>query len=85
MGFRFQGPLTGSIQFGLLANIGGIVAGSDLSYQVRPMLNFGVGSGISIDAGYQWAYMDYETGSGLRRFAYDVSTTGPILGLTFRF
>lgn len=85
VGFRFQGPLTGSIQFGLLANIGGIVAGSDLSYQVRPMLNFGVGSGISIDAGYQWAYMDYETGSGLRRFAYDVSTTGPILGLTFRF
>jgi hypothetical protein len=85
VGFRFQGPLTKSLQFSLLANIGGIVAGSDLSYQVRPMLNLGVGSGITIDAGFQWAYMDYETGSGLRRFAYDVSTTGPILGATFRF
>lgn len=85
VGFRFQGPLTNSLQFSLLANIGGIVTGSDLSYQVRPMLNFAVGSGITIDAGFQWAYMDYETGSGLNRFVYDVSTTGPILGATFRF
>lgn len=85
VGFRFQSKLAGSVGLGLLANIGGFGVGSDLSYQVRPMLNFGVGSGITIDAGYQWVYMDYETGSGLQRFAYDVFTTGPILGVTFRF
>ena len=85
VGFRFQGPLSGAVGFGLLANIGGFGIGSDLSYQVRPMLNFSLSRAISIDAGYQWAYMDYETGSGLKRFAYDVNTTGPILGMTFRF
>lgn len=85
VGFRFQGPLTSGVGFGLVANIGGFGVGSDLAYQVRPMLNFSVSRAITIDAGYQWAYMDYETGEGLRRFAYDVSTTGPILGVTFRF
>ncbi|MCG2841774.1 hypothetical protein L6Q21_12350 [Sandaracinobacter sp. RS1-74] len=84
-GFRFQGPLGGATTFSLLANIGGFGLGSDLALQVKPMLSFGVGSGISIDAGYQLAYMDYESGSGRDRFAYDVLTHGPLLGVTFRF
>ena len=49
------------------------------------MQTFSVSRAITIDAGYQWASLDYATGEGLRRFAYDVSTTGPILGVTFRF
>ena len=85
VGFRFQSPVAGNFGFGLLANIGGFGIGSDISYQVRPMVNFDISSSISIDAGYQWAYMDYKTGEGLRRFSYDVMTTGPILGVSFRF
>ncbi|WP_426256996.1 hypothetical protein, partial [Sphingomonas sp. DC2300-3] len=30
-------------------------------------------------------YMDYESGSGPDRFAYDVLTDGPIIGISFRF
>ncbi|WP_416908987.1 MAG: hypothetical protein ACMVO5_05080 [Polymorphobacter sp.] len=85
LGFRFNGPLSKTTSFGVLANVGGFGVGSDIAVQVRPMLNFAVGSGITLDAGYQFVYMDYETGTGTNRFAYDVLTTGPILGLTFRF
>ncbi len=81
----FNGPSSKSTNFGLLENIGGFGIGSDIAIQVRPMLNFAVGSGMTIDAGFQFVYMDYESGSGLNRFAYDVLTTGPILGVTFRF
>lgn len=85
VGFRFSSPLGGSTSFSLLANVGGFGIGSDIAIQTRPMLSFGVGSGISIDVGYQLVYMDYESGSGSDRFAYDVLTSGPILGVTFRF
>ena len=85
LGFRFNSGLDRSVNFGLLANVGGFGVGSDLAIQVRPMLNFRVGSGITIDAGYQFVYMDYESGAGTDRFAYDVLTTGPIVGVTFRF
>lgn len=85
LGFRFNGSIGSATSFGLLANVGGFGVGSDIAIQVRPMLNFAVGSGITIDAGYQFVYMDYETGAGTSRFAYDVMTTGPILGVTFRF
>ncbi len=85
VGFRFNGPISSGTSFGLLANVGGFGVGSDIAIQVRPMLNFKVGSGITIDAGYQFVYMDYETGTGVQRFAYDVLTTGPILGVSFRF
>lgn len=85
VGFRFNGPISNSTSFGLIANAGGFGIGSAIAIQVRPMLSFKVGKGITIDAGYQFFYMDYETGADRNRFAYDVLTTGPILGLSFRF
>lgn len=84
VGFRFQAPLSGATGFSLLADIGGFGIGSDLALQVKPMLSFGSGS-ITFDAGYQLVYMDYESGSGADRFAYDVLAHGPVLGVTFRF
>ncbi len=35
--------------------------------------------------GYRALYQDYETGSGADKFKYDITTHGPILGLTYRF
>ena len=84
IGFRFQAPLSGNTSFSLLANVGGFGLASDLALQVKPMLSFGSGS-ISFDAGYQLFYMDYSSGGGYQRFAYDVLTQGPVLGMTFRF
>lgn len=85
VGVRFQAPISNGIQAGVLANVGGFGVGSDISVQLRPMVNFAIARNITIDAGYQFIYMDYKSGSGNRRFAYDVLTDGPILGASFRF
>lgn len=85
VGVRFQAPISKGIQAGVLANVGGFGVGSDISVQIRPMVNFSIARNITIDGGYQFIYMDYKSGSRDRRFAYDVTTDGPILGATFRF
>lgn len=85
VGFRFAAPIGGNNSFSVLANVGGFGVGSDLAIQVKPMLSFGIGRTTTIDLGYQLFYMDYETGSGTDRFAYDVLTEGPIIGVSFRF
>lgn len=85
LGFRFVGPIGGNNSVSVLANIGGFGVASDMAIQVKPMLSFGVSAATSIDVGYQLVYMDYETGTGTDRFAYDVLTHGPIVGVSFRF
>ena len=37
----------------------------------------------SLLAAYRALYVDYETGSGLDRFRYDMLTQGPMVGITF--
>lgn len=85
VGVRFKAPISNTVSAGVLGNVGGFGVGSDISVQIRPMINFSVASNISIDAGYQFIYMDYKSGSGGDRFVYDVTTDGPIIGATFRF
>lgn len=85
IGVRFNAPISRSVSAGLLGNVGGFGIGSDIAVQIRPMINFSVSPNISIDAGYQFIQMDYESGSGNDRFLYDVTTDGPIIGATFRF
>lgn len=85
VGFRFAAPIGANNSFSVLANVGGFGVGSDIAIQVKPMLSFGISRTTTIDLGYQIVYMDYETGSGTDRFAYDVLTEGPIIGVSFRF
>jgi hypothetical protein len=85
IGARFTAPMSNSSKFAMLANIGGFGIGSDIAVQAKPMFSFGVGEGITLDAGMQFVYMDYESGTGADRFNYDVFTWGPIFGATFRF
>lgn len=85
VGVRVTAPLGDTSRFTFLANAGGFGLGSDIAIQMRPMVSFGVSSSTTIDVGYQVFYMKYESGSGSRRFMYDVVTDGPILGATFRF
>jgi len=85
VGLRFQAPVSAGIDAAMLANIGGFGIGSDIAVQLRPMVNFSIARNITIDAGYQFIYMDYKNKSGSQRFVYDVTTDGPIIGATFRF
>ena len=85
IGARVRVPLSGATTLGLLANVGGFGAASDLAFQARPTLGIQIGRRTAVELGYQWVYMDYESNSGGNRFAYDVWTDGPLLGLSFRF
>ena len=73
------------VQLKVYTEIGGFGVGSDFTWQVFPTVGFKFTDHFSLEAGYRWLDMDYETGDGSERFVYDVLTQGPVGGLAFRF
>ncbi len=69
----------------LYTEIGGFGAGSDLTWQIFPTVGWSFTDRFSLQVGYRWLDLDYETGDGNDRFAWDVLTQGPVGGLAFRF
>jgi len=78
-------PIWKSISLHVKGDIGGFGAGSDLTWQAYPYLNWQISKLASVQAGYRLLYTDYETGSGLNRFKYDMLTSGPQVGFTLHF
>ena len=39
----------------------------------------------SLEFGYRWLDINYETGENTTLFKYDVLTQGPVMGFAFRF
>ena len=78
-------PLGKSFSLRLRGDVGGFGVGSDLTWQVYPYFNWQFARWGSLQLGYRWLYMDYETGSGADRFAYDILNQGAQLGFTFHF
>lgn len=85
IGTRISLPLGKKFSFDVTGDIGGFGAGSDLTWQAYPCFNWQVTKWASLQAGYRWLYTDYETGSGVNRFKYDMLTQGPQLGFTLHF
>lgn len=86
VGATFRLPLSGE-KFTLDGrfDVGGFGAGSDLTWQVFPTLNWRFASWGSAQLGYRWLGTDYATGSGTSRFVYDVIAQGPQLGFSLHF
>jgi len=78
-------PIWKTISLHVKGDIGGFGAGSDLTWQAYPYLNWQISKLASVQAGYRLLYTDYETGSGLNRFKYDMLTSGPQVGFTLHF
>jgi len=78
-------PLGKKFSFNVRGDIGGFGAGSDLTWQAFPSLGWQISESFSLQAGYRWVYTDYETGSGLHRFKYDMLTHGPQVGFAIHF
>jgi hypothetical protein len=66
-------------------NVGGFGIGSDFAWQAYPVLCYHIESDLDLGLAYRAFGMDYDTGSGSDRFAYDVVTFGPELGVGFHF
>jgi hypothetical protein len=65
--------------------IGGFGAGSTFTWQIFPTFGVDLTKRASLEFGYRWLDINYETGETTTLFTYDVLTQGPVLGFAFRF
>lgn len=56
---------------------------SDFVWNAALLLDYRFNKTISLFGGYRWLDYDYETGSGIDRFTYDVTYQGPAIALSF--
>jgi hypothetical protein len=86
----------GQVTFGLTerffvlvrGDIGGFGVGSDFAWSALGLLGYrwqGAGLEWAILGGYKALSQDYTSDSGARRFQWDTTMHGPILGLSIRF
>jgi hypothetical protein len=66
-------------------DIGGFDVGSELTWQVFPYFDWRFAKSASLQLGFRWLGIDYETGAGPTLFRYDVVLAGPQIGLTMHF
>ncbi len=85
VGLNLRTPGATRWHAGVYTEIGGFGVGSKLTWQVFPTVGVNVGKRASVDFGYRWLDIDYESGSGLTFFRYDVLSQGPVLGFAFKF
>jgi hypothetical protein len=85
IGMRVNLPLSRTTDLTMMADFGGFGIASDISVQAWPTLGFRISDSVRAKLGYRLVYTKYESGEGLDRFAYDVLTYGPTLGLMIRF
>ncbi|MCL4787201.1 MAG: hypothetical protein KJ070_10465 [Verrucomicrobia bacterium] len=85
VGANLSLPLGKNFSFNVRGDIGGFGVGSDLTWQAFPYFDWQFARWGSLQAGYRWLYMDYETGSGASRFKYDMLNQGPQFGVVFHF
>jgi hypothetical protein len=78
-------PLPKGFSLNFRGDVGGFGVGSDVTWQAFPYVSWQFTQWASLQAGYRWLYMDYETGSGQSRFKYDMLIQGAQLGFTFSF
>jgi hypothetical protein len=85
VGLNLRSPGDRRWHAGLYSEIGGFGAGSTFAWQIFPTVGVNVSKRASIDFGYRWLDLDYESGDAATFFKYDVLTQGPVIGLAFRF
>jgi hypothetical protein len=85
VGLTLRTPPDRLLQLRLYSEIGGFGAGSDFAWQAFPSVGLRLTPGFALELGYRWLDIDYASGEGTDRFAYDVLTQGPVLGMAFKF
>lgn len=92
VGLRWKQPLGERWLVSVPANVGGFGLSSKIAVDVFPTLQFQLTKSAWIGGGWRFLYMDYETGyeddvpiPGEDSFKYDMITSGPVLGVAFRF
>ncbi len=71
--------------FTLRGDIGGFGVGSEFAWQGVGTLRWQTSERIGVVGAYRYIDMDYESDDGGRDFKYDMSMSGPALGVVFTF
>lgn len=85
IGFRTGFQFTKDLMMVLRGDIGGFSVGSKFSWNASGYFVYSVSQMVGLVAGYRALYVDYEDGSGRNKFEWDMTTHGPVVGLTIRF
>jgi len=85
VGLTLRSPRGRPVTARLYSEIGGFGAGSDFTWQIFPSVGIGLGKTASLELGYRWLDINYESGEGNERFGWDMLTQGPVVGFGFRF
>jgi hypothetical protein len=78
IGARIKAPLGGKWSFSAYGDLGGIIFGSDITWQAIATVNYQISRKINIGAGWRHFKVNYDHGD----FLYNVYQTGPLI--TFR-
>jgi len=85
VGLTLRSPSGHRVVARVFSEIGGFGAGSDFTWQIFPTVGIMLGKGASLEGGYRWLDIDYSSGEDANRFAWDMLTQGPVVGVGFRF
>ncbi len=85
VGMGYRSDLSDRLQLVATADVGGFGIASDLSWSATAMLRYHFSERFSMSGGYRILDIDYEEGSGNRKFRYDADTSGPAIALAWQF
>ncbi|MGZ4036472.1 MAG: hypothetical protein ACXVPQ_01510 [Bacteroidia bacterium] len=89
VGLKLRHQFMPGQQIMLMADIGGFNVGSKRTWQAVGAYNFDIKQTQSVTwsgmVGYRALYVDYEQGSGLSAYEFNILQHGPILGITAQF
>lgn len=85
IGVRYTLPFAKRWKWVARGDVGGFGLGSDFAWNLASYFDASVGKLVSIGFGYRAIYADYDDGSGSQQFRYDVTSHGPVAGVTFHF
>lgn len=85
VGVTARYPINDTWTLGVRGDVGGFGIGSDLTWQMMATVNWKVRDNLEVVAGYRYLDADYEDGSGTDLFKYDMVTSGPGIGVSFKF
>ena len=78
-------PLSKAFQLQLRGDVGGFHVGSNFTWQAIARVNWQVSRVVTLGIGYRWLDQDFETGSGVDYFRWDILTQGPLLAGGIKF
>ncbi|MHC4211934.1 MAG: outer membrane beta-barrel protein [Planctomycetota bacterium] len=87
VGGRIRLDLNDKLDLGVRADIGGfgLCSGSQLTWNLVAGIGYQLTRNLNLKAGYRILDIDYERGSGSKKFGLDAQLKGPVLGLTLTF